>query len=114
MSTTNALQTELRPAGTNRRLLELLLKHAVWLILLFLLAIFCAPLALLLLGKWFQAILNLVLYVGALVLVVTIIFLHFGFIVWIVGVVHAVLVINSDQADRRAQAIIAATRDKQQ
>jgi ribose transport system permease protein len=42
LSTTKALHTGLRHAGTNRRLSELLLKHAVWLILLFLLAIFCA------------------------------------------------------------------------
>ena len=79
--------------------------------MLYLLAIFCAPLALLLIGKWFQAILNLVLYVAALVLVITIFLSHFGFIVWVVGVVHAVLVINSHRVDQRAKAIIAATRD---
>ncbi|HTO81435.1 MAG TPA: hypothetical protein VMQ73_04325 [Methylomirabilota bacterium] len=80
--------------------------------MLYLLAIFCAPLALLLIGKWVQAILNFVLYVAALVLVITIVFSHFGFIVWIVGVVHAVLAINSHRADQRAKAIIAATRGK--
>jgi len=78
--------------------------------MLYLLAIFCAPLALLLIGKWFQAILNLGLYVAALVLVITIVFSHFGFVVWIVGVVHAVLVINNHRAERRTQAIIAASR----
>jgi hypothetical protein len=78
--------------------------------MIYLLAIFCAPLALLLIGKWFQAILNLILYVAALVLTVTIILFHAGFIAWIVGVVHAVLVINNHRAERRSQAVIAAMR----
>jgi len=100
-------QDEDRPT----RLVEHFAKGTVT-VVLYLLAIFCAPLALLLIGKWFQAILNLVLYVVALVFAVTIIFFHFAFIVWIVGVVHVVLVINNHRADRRAQAIIAATQDK--
>jgi hypothetical protein len=78
--------------------------------MLYLLAIFCAPLALLLIGKWFQAIFSLVLYVAAWVLAVTIILFKLGFIAWIIGVVHAVLVINNHRAERRSQAVIAAMR----
>jgi hypothetical protein len=78
--------------------------------MLYLLAIFCAPLALLLVGKWFQAIFSLVLYVAAWVLAVTIILFKLGFVAWIIGVVHAVLVINNHRAERRSQAVIAAMR----
>lgn len=78
--------------------------------MLYLLAIFCAPLALLLIGKWFQAILNFVLYATALVFAVTIVLFELGFIAWLVGVVHAILVINNHRADQRSRAIIDAMR----
>lgn len=70
--------------------------------MLYLLAIFCAPLALLFVGKWFQAILNFVLYATAFVLAITIILFKLGVVAWLVGVVHAVLVINNHRADNAA------------
>ncbi len=78
--------------------------------MLYLLAIFCSPLALLLIGKWFQAILNLLLYATALVFAITIVFFHIGFVAWIIAVVHAVLVINDHRADRRNRELIEAMR----
>jgi len=76
--------------------------------MLYLVAIFCSPLALLLTGKWVQAILNLILYVLSIVLWVTIVFHVGGFICWALGVLHAVLAINSHRADKRHQEMMAA------
>jgi len=78
--------------------------------MLYLLAIFCPPLALLFVGKWFQAILSFVLYATALVFAITIILFELGFVAWLVGVVHAVLVVNNHRADKRSRAIIEAMR----
>jgi hypothetical protein len=78
--------------------------------MLYLLAIFCAPLALLFVGKWFQAILNFVLYATAFVFAITIILFKFGVVAWLVGVVHAVLVINNHRAEKRSRALIEAVR----
>jgi hypothetical protein len=81
--------------------------------MIYLAAIFISPLALLLVGKWFQAILNLVLYVVSIVLVVTIVFSWAGFICWAVGVAHAVLVINSHKAEKRHQEMLATMKGQQ-
>jgi len=76
--------------------------------MIYLAAIFIPPLALLLVGKWFQAILNLILYVAAWVLTITII-LHFaGFICWAVAALHAILVVNGYKAERRHRETLAA------
>jgi tetrahydromethanopterin S-methyltransferase subunit E len=80
--------------------------------MLYLLAIFISPLALLLVGKWFQAILNLVLYVLAIVLVVTYVFAFIGVGVWLAAVIHAVLAINSHKSDKRHQALLDAVSKK--
>ena len=50
--------------------------------MIYLLAFFCSPLALLLTGKPFQALANLVLYVLSIALWITIIFHHAGFVLW--------------------------------
>ena len=42
--------------------------------MLYLLALFCSPLALLFTGRIFQAIFNLLIYVGAIVLSITIVY----------------------------------------
>jgi uncharacterized membrane protein YqaE (UPF0057 family) len=54
---------------------------------LYLLAIILPPIAVLFVGKPFQALLNLILTL----------------IGWIPGVIHAVLVVNEYKADKRAQ-----------
>ena len=78
--------------------------------MLYFLAFFCSPLALLFAGKPFQALANLVLYVLSVVCWVTIIFHHAGLVLWGIGVLHAVLSINNAREERRARRIIAATR----
>ncbi len=82
--------------------------------MIYLAAIFLPPLALLLIGKWFQAILNLILYVAAWVLTITII-LHFaGFICWAVAALHAILVVNSHKAEKRHRETVEAMRSGNQ
>ncbi len=77
---------------------------------MYLLAFFCAPLALLLTGKPFQALFSLILYVLSIVFWVTIIFHSVGFALWLIGVIHAVMAISDAREDRRARRIEAAMR----
>ena len=78
--------------------------------MIYLLAIFCSPLALLLAGRPLSALLNLILYILSLVLWITIIFHSAGFVLWAVAFLHAVLAINNDREERRARRIVAAMR----
>jgi len=80
--------------------------------MIYLLAIFCSPLALLLTGKPISALFNLILYVLSIVFWLTIIFHHVGFILWLVAFVHAVMAIDNTRADRRARRIIASNRNE--
>jgi hypothetical protein len=79
--------------------------------MIYLVAIFCSPLALLLIGKPFQAAANLALYGLAFLFWISIFLFHFGFLVWLIAVVHAILAINSYKADKRNEDIIAAMSD---
>jgi len=81
--------------------------------MIYLVAFFCSPLALLFAGKPFQALANLILYVLSIAFWITIIFHHAGFILWLLGVVHAVLAIDNARAERRNRALIAATRPRE-
>ncbi len=76
--------------------------------MLYLVAFFLSPLAVLLAGKPFQAILNALLYV--LAWLGLFIFFIPGVVCWFLGVFHACLVINARNADRRADRIAAAMR----
>jgi hypothetical protein len=78
--------------------------------MIYLLAFFCSPLALLLTGKPISALFNLVLYVLSIAFWLTIILFHAGFVIWAVAVLHAILTINNSREERRARRIIAATR----
>lgn len=60
--------------------------------LLYLIAVLCPPLAVLMSGKIFQSVLNLVL---------TLFF-------WVPGVIHALAVVADHQAERRNERLIAA------
>ena len=82
----------------------------IWLTMIYLLAFFCSPLALLLTGKPISALFNLILYVLSIVFWITIIFHHIGFLLWAIGVLHAVLAINHAREEARARRIIAASR----
>ena len=79
--------------------------------MLYMLAIFCSPLALLLAGRPFSALFNLVLYVISIALWATIILHHAGFVVWALAFLHAVLVIHDAHENRRMRRYIAATRE---
>jgi hypothetical protein len=74
--------------------------------MIYFIAIFCSPLALLLIGKPFQAVLNLILYVLSIVFWITIILHSVGFALWAVAFVHAVLSVNSHKADKRNRRLI--------
>lgn len=76
--------------------------------MLYLVAFFLPPLALLLVGKPFQAVISLVLYL--LAWVGLFFFLIPGFLCWVVAVAHAILVINGKRADQRAEKIARAVR----
>jgi hypothetical protein len=73
--------------------------------MIYLVAIFCSPLALLFAGKPVSALFNFILYILSIVCWVTIIFHHAGFVLWLVAFIHAVLAINSAREDRRARWI---------
>jgi hypothetical protein len=80
--------------------------------MLYLLAFFCSPLALLLAGKPFQALANLIVYVVSIVCWATIILYHVGFMLWLIAALHAVIAIDNARADRRARRVIAAARQR--
>lgn len=76
--------------------------------MLYFLAIFCSPMALVFAGKPFQALANFVLYGLSILLWATIIFNGAGFLLWALGFIHAVLAISDAHEDRRARRITAA------
>jgi len=78
--------------------------------MIYLLAIFCSPLALLLTGKPISALFNLILYVLSIAFWITIILHSLGFLLWGIAVLHATLTINNAREERRARRIVAATK----
>jgi len=76
--------------------------------MLYLIAIFCSPLALLFAGRPISALFNFILYILSIVFWATIILHHVGFLLWLVAFVHAVLVIHGAHEDRRARWIANA------
>jgi hypothetical protein len=81
--------------------------------MIYLLAIFCSPLALLLAGRPISALFNLVLYLLSIGCWISIILFHVGFVLWALAFLHAVLAINNDREERRARRIINAMRSPQ-
>ena len=77
--------------------------------MIYLLAIVIPPLALLLQGKIFQAILNGIFWVLGLVFL-----LLFGWILWGITVLHAIIVINGARADARTQKVVDAINAKKE
>lgn len=78
--------------------------------MLYLLAIFCSPLALLFALRPLNALLNFVLWILSIVFWATIIFHGIGFALWAVAFLHAVLVISDAHEDRRARRVMNAMR----
>jgi len=79
--------------------------------MIYLVAIFCSPLALLLAGKPIQALFNLVLYILSIVFWITIILHSIGFALWALALLHAVLTINNSRADARNRRLIRSMTD---
>jgi hypothetical protein len=77
---------------------------------IYLLAFFVSPLALLFAGAPFAALFNALVY-GAAWLATP--FIVPGVILWAIGVGHALVVINNKRADRRTRRIIDAIRENQ-
>jgi FtsH-binding integral membrane protein len=69
-------------------------------------------LALFLAGKPFQGILNLILWLIAIVFAITVLGFIVGFVLWVVCDVHAIFVMHSVKADERNKALIDAMKDK--
>lgn len=80
--------------------------------MIYLVALVLPPLALLLYGKIFQAIFNLILYVLAWVMFFA--GLLFGgspgFVIWLIAAAHAILVINNAKKDARLESLLAGRR----
>ena len=82
--------------------------------MIYLVAIFLPPLALLLYGKIFQAIFNFLICVLAIVLGLIFIVLPGApfVILWGIAVVHAILAVNSAKQDARAREVADAMRGR--
>jgi uncharacterized membrane protein YvlD (DUF360 family) len=78
--------------------------------MLYLLAFFLPPLALLLVWKPIQAIISLVLFICALLGLF--LFVIPGILIWLISVGHAILVINAKRADQRTEKIVSAMKNK--
>ena len=82
--------------------------------MIYLVAIFLPPLALLIYGKIFQAIFNFIICVLAIVLGLIFIVLPGApfVILWGIAVLHAVLAVNSAKQDARAREVADAMRGR--
>lgn len=75
-----------------------------WIAMLYLVAILCPPLALLLNGSFGAMILNLVLALCC----VPFMFVGVGFILYLIPIAHACVVISRKEADRRDERLVKA------
>ena len=82
--------------------------------MIYLVAIFLPPLALLIYGKIFQAIFNFIICVLAIVLGILFIVLPGApfVILWGIAVLHSVLAVNSAKQDARAREVADAMRGR--
>jgi len=81
--------------------------------MIYLVALVLPPLALLLYGKIFQAIINLVIYVLAWVVFIFSLFLGGspGFVLWLIAALHAILAVNDAKKNARAALLTGSRRD---
>lgn len=84
--------------------------------MIYLVAILFPPLALLIYGKIFQAIFNLLIWLFAAITIpfaiLPVITLGLSIMIWGVAVVHAILVVNSAKQDARAREVADAMRGR--
>lgn len=71
--------------------------------MIYLIAIVIPPLALLMEGKIFQAIINALFWILGIIFV-----LFGGFILWAITIVHAIIVVHGARSDARTQKIVDA------
>lgn len=78
--------------------------------MIYLVALILPPLALLLSGKIFQAIFNLLIYVLAWVVFIFSLFLGGspGFVLWLIAALHAIFVINNAKKDARMASLLSS------
>lgn len=84
--------------------------------MIYLVAIFLPPLALLIYGKIFQAIFNLLIclfaFVSFVFAILPFITLGLFLVIWGIAVIHAVLAVNSAKEDARAREVAEALRGR--
>ena len=80
--------------------------------MLYLVALILPPLTLFLSGKPFQGVLNLILWLGAVVLTILIVTASVAFVLWVICAVHAIFVVHSAKADARQKALLDALKTK--
>ena len=84
--------------------------------MIYLVAIFLPPLALLIYGKIFQAIFNLLIclfaFVSIIFAILPIITMGLFMVIWGIAVLHAVLAVNSAKQDARAREVADAMRGR--
>ncbi len=76
--------------------------------MLYLLSFFIPPLALLLAGMPFQAIISFVIWIGSFAGLLF--FVWPGVFLWGIAVVHAILMIQNRRAEKRTERIVEAIR----
>jgi len=77
--------------------------------MIYLAAILVPPLALLIEGKIFQAIINAVFWIPGIVFVIM-----GGFILWAITITHAIIVVHGSRSDARTQKIVDATNSNKE
>jgi uncharacterized membrane protein len=84
--------------------------------MIYLVAIFIPPLALLVYGKIFQAIFNLLIWALAIITlpfaILPVITTTISMFIWGIAVLHAVLAVNSAKQDARARQVSEAMRGR--
>ncbi len=76
--------------------------------MLYLLSFFIPPLALLLAGMPFQAIISFVLWISSFFGLLF--FVWPGVFLWMIAVIHAILMIQNRRAEKRTERIVEAIR----
>jgi len=84
--------------------------------MIYLVAILLPPVALLICGKIFQAIFNLLIWLLAIITIpfaiLPVITLGLSMLIWGVAVLHAILAVNSAKQDQRAREVADAMRGR--
>ncbi|MCU1329555.1 MAG: hypothetical protein JWN34_4925 [Bryobacterales bacterium] len=80
--------------------------------MMYLAAIFCSPVYFAVRGKWLGFVINSILYVLALICLVTIIFAPGGFVFWMMGVIHAIWHLRHEMMVEHAELLATKMAEK--